>query len=106
MRKNYRVISAFLALMMLAALCVAMVPVSAENGQGFTFDAKSLYKPLKKYDTTPNTFEAWIKLPAGYTERAGVILGNYYGPGPNQICFEIYGTDLLVFSGRTRQAEM
>ena len=89
MKKMHRLVSVLLALLMMAGLCVAALPVSAENGEGFTFEAKSLYKPTKKYDTTPNTYEAWIKLPAGYTERAGVILGSYYGPGPNQISFEI-----------------
>ena len=89
MKKMHRLVSVLLALWMLAGFCVAILPVSAANGEGFTFEAESLYKPLKKYDTTPNTYEAWIKLPSGYTERAGVILGNYYGPGPNQISFEI-----------------
>ena len=89
MKKMHRLVSALLALMMLACLCVTILPVSAVNGEGFTFEAEELYKPLKKYDTTPNTYEAWIKLPSGYTERAGVILGSYYGPGPNQISFEI-----------------
>lgn len=89
MKKIHRIVSVLLTVMMLAGHCVLANPVSAANGQGFTFDDVSLYKPTKKYETTPNTFEAWIKLPSGYTERAGVILGNYYGAGPNQISFEI-----------------
>ncbi|MBO4860498.1 MAG: metallophosphoesterase [Clostridia bacterium] len=27
----------------------------------------------------PKTFEAWVKVPEGYNERAGIILGNYEG---------------------------
>ena len=91
MKKMHRFLSAALAMLLLVGLCVLAIPASAADGDGLTFEETDLYRPVKKYDTTPNTFEAWIKLPAGYTERAGVILGSYNDAAPNQISFEIYG---------------
>ena len=90
MKTMHRLFSAMLAMLLLAGLCVAAIPVTAAAGEGMTFTGDDLYRPVKKYDTTPNTYEAWIKLPAGYTDRGGVILGSYSDKGPNQINFEIY----------------
>ena len=33
----------------------------------------------KSFSAIPYTFEAWVKVPEGYTERAGAIISNYRG---------------------------
>lgn len=44
-------------------------------------------------EDTPHTFEAWVKLPSGLTDRAGVIAGNYFDASYDDIplmSFEIF----------------
>lgn len=68
---------------------LAVIPALAE-GEGLTFTEYDLYKPVKTYGKTPNTFEAWVKLPkSAASTRGGVILGNY-GMGNSVINFEIH----------------
>ena len=74
---------------------LAIIPAAAADDGGLTFTEYDLYKPAKTYEETPNTFEAWVKLPKSYTARGGVIVGNY-GVGNSVINFEIHN------SGRPR----
>ena len=90
MKTLHRLLSLALALLMLAGLCVAALPVTAADDEGITFTEYDLYKPVKTYDEAPNTFEAWVKLPkSAASGRAGVILGNY-GVGNSVINFEVH----------------
>jgi hypothetical protein len=48
-------------------------------GDGISFAASNKYQQNKVLNTTPNTFEAWIKVPD--VDRPGLIIGNYGGTG-------------------------
>lgn len=91
MKTLHRILSATLALLMLTGVCVLMLPVSAENSEGVSFTAIDQYIPNKKISDTPNTYEAWVKLPKTLNDRGGVILGNYYDNAKKGvISFEVY----------------
>ena len=49
--------------------------------RGMYFVSEDLYKTDSPITLIPKTFEAWVKLPQGYNDRAGVIFGNYEGKG-------------------------
>ncbi len=49
------------------------------DGAGFSFASDRVYPLVKPLNAAPETLEAWILLPNGYTERAGSIIGNYNG---------------------------
>ena len=79
-----------LAISVVLIVAVAMIIISGATtastdaldvsaGEGMTFDGLSLYHTAKDNLVTeiPVTYEAWIKLPAGYSEDAGTIYGNY-----------------------------
>lgn len=67
-----------LAVLMLFS--VWMFPSAAADGdKGMTFTAGKLYSLSKNLEKEPLTFEAVIRLPKGYTERAGMIISNYAG---------------------------
>ncbi len=48
-----------------------------KNYTGIAFNDAYECPVEKAFSLRPMTYEAWIKLPQGYTQRAGVILGNY-----------------------------
>ena len=56
--------------------------------RGMYFTADDLCATVAPIPQVPRTFEAWVKLPKGYNDRAGVIFGNYEGKGAC-ISFEI-----------------
>ncbi|MBE6560975.1 MAG: hypothetical protein E7662_07600 [Ruminococcaceae bacterium] len=62
-------------LMILSALAVPAA--AAEDNAGMTFTADRLFSLSKSLEKPPLTFEAVIRLPEGYTGRAGVILSSY-----------------------------
>ncbi len=72
------------------AVCdyVLEVEIPAIASQGLTFQADTLHKIDKTLSALPLTVEAEIYLPKNYTERAGVIFGNYAGTAKNY-SFEI-----------------
>ncbi len=73
-----RLLSLSIATLMIASLFTFALPVSAANGEGLTFSEKDLYRTEKTLDATPNTFEAWIKLPKqAAASRNGTVIGNY-----------------------------
>ena len=75
--RNIRIIAVLtLAIMLLSTLLLA-IPTAATAPYGLTFTAGASYTLGKAVSEAPSTFEAEIMLPAGYTERAGIILGNY-----------------------------
>jgi len=91
MKTLYRILSAILTLLMLMGACLLILPVSAENPEGVSFTAIDQYIPDKKFSNTPNTYEAWVKLPSSLNDRGGVILGNYYDNAKKAvISFEVY----------------
>lgn len=61
---------------------------------GMVFDNQYFYETYSKFDTTPLTFEAVVKLPStGNGGSDKVIIGNYYCPtSANTLNFEIKGT--------------
>ena len=59
------------------------------GGGDHTFTAGEIYEAAKPIAKTPNTFEAWVKLPSGYTGRPGIILGTYGTSSKPKINFEL-----------------
>ena len=61
---------------------------------GMVFDNQYFYETYNKFDTTPITFEAVVKLPStGNGGSDKVVIGNYYNPSTaNTLNFEIKGT--------------
>ena len=67
------------------------------SGNGYTvrrtgssiFERDYFYQAEKAVDITPNSFEAWIKLPKDYASRPGIILGTYGNSSSPGINFEI-----------------
>ena len=91
-----RAFSLFLALvlflpLMLIAPAKAQDTSKANEGEmvGATFATNVTYTTSLTLDKTPVAFEATVKLPAGYTSRAGVIFGNYSSNGTPGISFEM-----------------
>ncbi len=67
----------------------------AENN--ITFTKNDLYQCSYKLTKAPNTFEAWVNVPANIADndRVGVVVGNYndfhlQGYKPNNVSFEIH----------------
>lgn len=61
----------------------------AKLGGDHTFKSGEMYQAAKSLAKTPNTFEAWVKLPEGYTGRPGIILGTYGTASKPMINFEL-----------------
>ena len=59
------------------------------GGGDHTFTAGEIYQAAKPIADTPNAFEAWVKLPSGYTGRPGIILGTYGTASKPMINFEL-----------------
>ena len=72
-----RIASALLAALML--LPAVVFPAAAADDAGMSFTAGKLLTIAKDLDKAPLTYEAVIRLPKGYTDRAGLILSNYAG---------------------------
>ena len=82
-----RALSFILALTMIAALAVVGIgAVSIEPGLQPTSAHTNM--TAAPFDEMPRTFDAVIHLPTTYADRAGVIVGNYWG-GDACISFEI-----------------
>ena len=64
----------------------AEVNISAQNGQIFSEDMSVSVEKLEK---APVIFDATVKIPTDFDERAGVIIGNYSDSG-DQINLEVY----------------
>ncbi len=47
--------------------------------KGIYFTADGLLKTKEPIKKMPMTYEAWLKLPKGYNDRGGIIIGNYEG---------------------------
>lgn len=56
--------------------------------KGMAFTASTVYKTEGTLSSEPVTMSAWIQLPESYSERAGVVFGNYIGSNPC-VSFEI-----------------
>ena len=70
--------------------------------KGMYFTVDGLYSTDGPYSVMPKTFEAWVKVPKGYNDRGGVIIGNFEG---SQACvnFEINtrGTPRIYYMSKT-----
>ena len=64
------------------------VEIPAVAAKGLSFSAGTLHKLDKALSALPLTVEAEVYLPKTYTQRPGVIFGNYAGSGKN-FSFEI-----------------
>ncbi len=61
-----------------------------QNAEGFTPDENVYGIALEELTAGPLTFEATIQLDEKYSQRAGVVIGNYDGSTADQVNFEIY----------------
>ena len=76
-----------ISVVLVAAAVMLMVSGGAEaantldvsSGEGMFFDGMSLYSTNEVVTEIPVTYEAWVKIPAGYNKEQGVIYGNYEG---------------------------
>ena len=84
--KTKKLISLVLALAMIASF--AVLPLTA-NAAELVFSSNPIYKTSKAFSEYPLTYEATVKLPAGYSQRPGVIAGNYKDDITNCISFEV-----------------
>ena len=78
-----------MVLPLLLTLAVSAEDTAVAETSGATFAANVTYTTSLTLDKTPVAFEATVKLPAGYTNRAGVIFGNYATNGTPAISFEL-----------------
>ncbi len=71
--------------------------VNGINGQ--TFNGLTSHRILAPLNGSPRTIEAVIQLPADYTQRGGVVFGNYSGMTSDELNLEIYqnGTPRLYY---------
>ncbi len=60
-----------------------------ESSGGMTFGTEATYFVSKPFEIAPETLEAWVNVPKSYTDRGGVIMGNY-GAATPCLNFEIY----------------
>jgi len=95
MKKAKRLFALILAVLLVLptmAFSIGATDVAdATEGEvtGATFATNVTYTTSLTLDKTPVAFEATVKLPAGYTSRAGVIFGNYANNGVAGISFEL-----------------
>jgi len=74
-------------------------PAVSQDHEGITFIADKRYESEKDLTEVPNTFEAWIRFPAGMSGRGGIIWGNYPG-SQGAVNFEILnGTPRMLWRG-------
>ena len=89
-----RVLSLIMACLMVISTFIIsrpLVKVSAvENTSSVSLTAKEFYTVKNAITKQIETVEAYIYLPANYTSRAGVIVGNYAGAEVGGFAFEIY----------------
>ena len=84
-----------LSLLLCVVMLVGLIPYGAVKADAVVLDKRLEYTGGATFDNdrdqlcmtdefaaVPLSFEATVMLPAGYTDRAGVIAGNYRN-GPN-----------------------
>ncbi len=91
------ILSALISIIMLSGVISVYILQSAGAGylqtdNGIQFTATDVYTTLDMLENSPNTFEAWIKVPSSLpaSSRGGVILGNYMNKNTSCVSFEIY----------------
>ena len=85
-----------LALILVALLMVAALAVPAMAAEeGMTFTADTTYPLSKDLEKAPLTFEAVVRIPTGYTARAGLILSSYDANGKDAITLQINSGKVL-----------
>ena len=88
MKKTLRIISLMLVIFTVVSLAVVAFPAAAEEGEGLTFEATSLYAPDKAPEEAVNTFEAWVNIPRNTKNKTSVLLSNKW-TGNRQITISI-----------------
>lgn len=63
--------------------------LDAMTGRTFSAQMESL-AAIPALDATPYTLEAMINVPTSMSDRAGVVISNYYGSEADEISLEIY----------------
>ncbi len=80
--------------------------VQAASGEGMTFKAQTTFSTTKPLEVPPKTLEATVKLPAGYTERAGVVIGNWWDDSCDCFALEVHKNGevrlLVIDANKTR----
>ncbi|MBE5744023.1 MAG: hypothetical protein E7358_04845 [Clostridiales bacterium] len=71
-------------------LPLGAIGVNAQDFEGRTFTEEDMIYLSKPLESTPKTYEAWIKLSPSVTGSGGVIFGNYKTASEPFISFEIY----------------
>lgn len=66
-----------------------------DGADGFKPNAQNVYALDDAFASAPRTFEAVVQLDTSYTQRAGVIIGNYDGGTGNQFNLEVYTSGKL-----------
>lgn len=79
----------FIALLLVFLLALPVIAL-AKTGTGLIFTATDNYQTSAPLSGFPVTFEASIKLDAGYAERGGVIIGSYSAAAVKCVNFEIH----------------
>ena len=60
------------------------------QGEGVRIDTFGSYTIQQPLSGIPETVEAWIFMPASYTDRGGTLIGNYGAPGSCYFSYEIH----------------
>ena len=68
-----------LPIILLCTMIISFVPASAATTTGLDFENVFNYETASQTFLLPSTYEATICLPKNFTERGGVIVGNYTG---------------------------
>ncbi len=83
-----RILSAILALILMAGICV--FPTYAADEAGVRFEVDELYRSADALTKHPHTFEAWVKVDKDApASELGVIAGNYKNSSTHSYGFEI-----------------
>jgi len=83
-----RVLSAILALIMMAGICI--FPIGAADEAGVRFEVGELYRSTNALSKHPHTFEAWVTVDKNApASELGVIAGNYKNSTTHSYGFEI-----------------
>ncbi|MBR5314402.1 MAG: hypothetical protein IKU45_03195, partial [Clostridia bacterium] len=86
MKKKLALISAIIVAVvvsvLLAIFAIANNNLVVNTGDGITFDNLGLWLADEPLSETPQTYEAWVYLPADWEgSEPGAIMGNYKGAG-------------------------
>ena len=93
---------------LLALVCVCIFTcIAFAVDDGMTFRNYGIYKTKEPLSVIPTTYEAWVRIPAGYTASSGKIISN--ADFSTRSAFDIYaytnGSPVLKFINKTPDGE-